>query len=92
MKSILHKYLPLLTASIILTMTSFGSATETVHPEAQTIELELLPGEYWWGGLSVDGYLMPYHERTQLKRNLYGNNAGNQASPILVSSKGRYVW
>ena len=68
------------------------SATEVTYPQSQTIELELLPGEYWWGGLSVDGYRMPYTEETELKRNLYGNNQGNQASPILISSKGRYVW
>ena len=43
-------------------------------------------------GLSVDGYRMPYGEATELRRNLYANNQGNQASPILISSKGRYVW
>jgi hypothetical protein len=41
------------------------------------------PGEYWWGGLSVDGYRMPYGEATELRRNLYANNQGNQASPDL---------
>jgi alpha-glucosidase (family GH31 glycosyl hydrolase) len=52
----------------------------------------LLPGEYWWGGLSVDGPKMPYTSKTILKRNLYGENAGNQAQPLLISSKGRYIW
>ena len=36
------------------------SADELSYQELQTIDIELLPGEYWWGGLSVDGYRMPY--------------------------------
>lgn len=92
MKSQCLKFIALV---ILLTggpLTSRGSKTGTAHPEPEPIQLELLPGEFWWGGLSVDGYLMPYDEETRLERNLYGNNAGNQASPLLVSSKGRYVW
>jgi alpha-glucosidase (family GH31 glycosyl hydrolase) len=53
---------------------------------------EFLPGEYWWGGLSVDGPIMPYSLSTVHKRNLWGENAGNQAQPLLISNKGRYVW
>ena len=69
-----------------------ASADELTYQESQTIDIKLLPGEYWWGGLSVDGYRMPYGGTTELRRNLYANNQGNQASPILISSKGRYVW
>ena len=83
-------------ALLLFSTLGFGmdseSRTEYEYAPSETVELELLPGEFWWGGLSVDGYLMPYNEQTQLERNLYANNAGNQASPILVSSKGRYVW
>ena len=68
------------------------NASELTYSQSETIELELLPGECWWGGLSVDGYRMPYGEATELRRDLYANNQGNQASPILISSKGRYVW
>ena len=67
-------------------------ASETAYPQGETIEIPLLEDEYWWGGLSVDGADMPFGEDSKLARNLYGNNRGNQASPILVSSKGRYVW
>lgn len=68
------------------------AAPETVHPKGESIRIELIPGEFWWGGLSVDGPLMPFGEETNLQRALYGNNAGNQASPILVSNEGRYIW
>ena len=65
---------------------------ETIYPEADTVNIELLPGEYWWGGFSVDGYHMPFGKESVIERNLFGDNRGNQASPILVSSQGRYVW
>lgn len=78
--------------SVFWPCVAFLSATEKNFPKGETIEIELLPGEFWWGGLSVDGYLMPFGEETELQRKLYGNNAGNQATPLLVSSKGRYVW
>lgn len=67
-------------------------ASETTYAKSETIRIELLPGEFWWGGLSVDGHLMPYSKETSLSRNLYGDNKGNQASPILLSTEGRYIW
>ncbi|MEO0414038.1 MAG: glycoside hydrolase family 31 protein [Verrucomicrobiota bacterium] len=69
-----------------------SKADETVHEKSESVTIELLPKEHWWGGLSVDGHRMPFTAETDLERNLLGNNRGNQASPILVSSKGRYVW
>jgi alpha-glucosidase (family GH31 glycosyl hydrolase) len=84
--------LTLLIAVLSMPLAVLAAAKETVYEKTQTVTIELESGEYWWGGLSVDGYRMPYDEDTELERNLYGNNAGNQASPILVSSKGRYIW
>lgn len=55
------------------------------------VEFKLEPGEFWWGGLSVDGPRMPYGE-TNLFRDLDGNDGGNQAQPLLISNHGRYVW
>jgi alpha-glucosidase len=60
--------------------------------EARTFSEPLLPDEHWYGGLSVDGHLMPYTSTSDIERNLYGNNAGNQAQPLLISDKGRYLW
>jgi len=37
-----------------------ASADELTYQESQTIDIKLLPGEYWWGGLSVDGDRMPH--------------------------------
>jgi alpha-glucosidase (family GH31 glycosyl hydrolase) len=64
------------------------AAAETTTRRA---EFKIEPGEYWWGGLSVDGRQMPYGE-TVLFRDLEGDDRGNQAQPLLISSHGRYVW
>ncbi|MBT1174183.1 alpha-galactosidase [Bifidobacterium sp. LC6] len=58
-----------------------------------------LPDEHWWGGRVADGRFMPYgtsefhcnlatwqHQPGQLPE------ASNQSAPLLVSTKGRYVW
>lgn len=56
------------------------------------LEIKLLPQEYWWGGLTRYGDRMPFHADTQYRQSLYQNLMGNQACPLLVSSRGRYVW
>ena len=56
------------------------------------VELKMLDGEFWWAGLSSKGYETPYDASTKVAHDLYGDNKGNQAQPLLLSSKGRYVW
>ena len=60
--------------------------------DAETLKLEMLPGEYWWGGLSSIGYETPYDATSVADHDLHGDNKGNQAQPLLLSNKGRYVW
>ncbi|MEX0980990.1 MAG: glycoside hydrolase family 31 protein [Bacteroidales bacterium] len=56
------------------------------------LEIVIESDEYWWGGLSSVGYEMPYDVTSVAEYDLWGNNAGNQAQPLLLSSKGRYIW
>lgn len=64
-----------------------------------TLRVELLPGERWWGGAVADGKTMPFGERPHA-RDLRVNvgfpddptDGSNQAAPLLVSNRGRYVW
>lgn len=56
------------------------------------ISIKLLPGEYWWGGLARHGDQMPFHAQSRYRQSLHRTFFGNQASPLLVSSHGRYVW
>jgi len=57
----------------------------------QKLQLTLEDGEKWWGGFTTDGKLMPFGSGP-LSRDLYGNNQGNQAQPLLISNMGRFVW
>ncbi|OCT16696.1 glycoside hydrolase [Paenibacillus pectinilyticus] len=52
--------------------------------------IKLMSGEYWWGGVINDGALMPFGN-ADYSRNLR-NLDDNQATPLLLSNKGRYVW
>jgi alpha-glucosidase (family GH31 glycosyl hydrolase) len=53
------------------------------------MDVALLPGERWWGGAVADGHEMPF--RAGFRRDLQ-DPGGNQAMPLLVSSRGRYIW
>lgn len=59
---------------------------------ADQVKLQILPGEFWWGGLSSKGHQTPYDATSEAVHDLYGDNQGNQAQPLLLSSKGRFVW
>ncbi|QGQ98782.1 glycoside hydrolase [Paenibacillus psychroresistens] len=53
-------------------------------------KIKLLADEYWWGGVVNDGSFMPYGN-TDYSRDLRDMDE-NQASPLLLSSKGRFIW
>ena len=52
--------------------------------------LDLQKGEKVWAGVINDGHLMPFSDDYSL--DLYGNNKTNQIQPVLLTSKGQYVW
>ncbi len=54
-------------------------------------EIEILDDESFWGGCVTDGRAMPFG-REAFTRDLYGDTRGNQAQPLLISDRGRYVW
>ena len=54
-------------------------------------EWKLLKGECFWGASTVDGAINPYTEDSDFSHD-YRMYAGNQTMPLLVSSKGRYIW
>jgi alpha-glucosidase (family GH31 glycosyl hydrolase) len=47
-------------------------------------------GERWYGGAVNEGHLMPFKDGYSL--DMYGNTSGNQAVPLLLSTKGRFIW
>jgi len=77
---------------IILMGLLFLFSITTFSQDADSLSIKIIKGEYWWGGLSSEGYNTPYNYETNVSHNLWGNNKGNQAQPILLSSKGRFLW
>jgi hypothetical protein len=47
-------------------------------------------GEYVWASMVMQGYMMPI--TSSYKLDFYAGNIGNQISPLLLTSKGRYFW
>ena len=47
-------------------------------------------GEKWYGGAVNEAHLMPFKDGYSL--DMYGDTRGNQAVPLLVSTKGRFIW
>ena len=63
-------------------------AQVTSGSDVQTIIIQ--DGEKWFGGAVNEGHHMPFPQGYSL--DLYGDNKGNQTVPLLLSSKGRFVW
>ncbi|MGI2295066.1 glycoside hydrolase family 31 protein [Paenibacillus sp. GXUN7292] len=55
------------------------------------LAVKLLADEYWWGGRVADGRSMPFGHALH-RVDLSSAHLGNQACPLLISSKGRFVW
>ncbi len=55
------------------------------------LKVEVQSGEYWWGAYSSKGIIMPLNENSD-HYNLRVDHGGNQATPFIVSNKGRYIW
>ncbi len=66
-----------------------AGAPEQVADKTTVIKLEA--GEVWWGGAVNEGHKMPFGSQPY-SIDLFGSSYGNQCTPLLVSTKGRYVW
>lgn len=77
--------------SIILLL-SFLQCLNGLAQNGKSLELIISPDEYWWAGISSLGHQTPFDETSVFSADLWGDNFGNQAQPLLLSSKGRYIW
>ncbi|EOR94528.1 Maltodextrin glucosidase [Arcticibacter svalbardensis MN12-7] len=57
---------------------------------AQTSVIKIKKGESWYGGLVNEAHKMPFKDGYSF--NLFANTGTNQASPLLLSTNGRYIW
>jgi len=70
----------------LLLFLSLNSYAQFHYSDSIAIE----QNEKWFGGAVNEGSAMPFPNGYHL--NLYGYIAGNQASPLLVSTTGRFIW
>jgi alpha-glucosidase (family GH31 glycosyl hydrolase) len=56
------------------------------------MKIECLRNEFWYGGLVKDGTKMPFTGDSNISVDTRINTTPNQAMPLFVSSKGRYIW
>jgi len=56
------------------------------------MKITMLEGEYWYGMAAIHGTKFPLNAQSSYAWHPTANYTGNQESPILLSSKGRYLW
>jgi len=74
---------------VVLVVLVYGSAF--AEGREQTA-LRIAQGERWWAGVISQSHLMPLQQDSSYAFDSYGNTAGNQVQPLLISNQGRYVW
>jgi len=56
------------------------------------MEITILQNEYWYGGCVKNGTKMPLSAESDMVVDTTINMTPNQATPLFVSTKGRYIW
>ncbi len=78
----------------------FAWVSRPLYAEKFISEIKPLAGEKWYGAYTAKAYcntplkdltFQPY-QANEKKKDLAIDNRGNQAAPLLLSNKGRYVW
>lgn len=55
------------------------------------LEIPLLENEKWWGGAVLDGRNSPYEDE-KFGYDQFADCKANQAAPLFISNKGRFIW
>ena len=76
----------------ILLITSCAAPDTKEDIEIYTYTVSMLENETWWPGVIAHAHLFPLTKASSYSFNFFGNTAGNQGQPLLISSKGRYIW
>lgn len=59
-------------------------------PDKKGDKIILEPDEFVWAGVIRDGHKMPISIKYEM--DFEGNNKSNQVSPLILTSKGQYIW
>src|SRR5581483_8497290 len=71
---------------------SAAAALLILPAAAHDLDLPILPDEHWWTGVIADAHLMPFTADSKYQFDFYGDTAGNQGQPLLISDHGRFIW
>ncbi len=64
--------------------------SSNAQEKPQITKISLLEGEKVWAGVINNGSLMPFSDDYSM--DFYGINKNNQTQPLILTSKGRFVW
>lgn len=74
-------------------VSAFFAMIASTPAYAESLSLDVQGGESWYGGFTSCGSSMPCTAETKgFSRDLRKSNYNNQAAPLLLSDKGRWVW
>ncbi len=80
-----------LVAAALLTLLGACGARQEGPAAELTLTVEV--DERWWAGVISQSHRMPLGFSSEpFEIDLFGNTAGNQVQPLLVSTSGRYTW
>ena len=84
----------LIVMSVALAIPQGGESSCSVdnRQAGETKVVSILPGERWWGGTVAQGWRMPLDATSDYEKDLRVESDGNQAAPLLLSTKGRWIW
>jgi alpha-glucosidase (family GH31 glycosyl hydrolase) len=79
--------------SLLMCLTMACNRMETSDVSANYhLEINLEQDETWWVGVISQAHLFPLTAASEYQFDFFGNTAGNQGQPLLLSNKGRYIW
>ena len=68
----------------------FFILASSLSAQSDVVEIKLEPNEKVWVGVINDGCQMPL--KVGYKADFMANNYGNQVQPLILTSKGQYLW
>ncbi|HUX97375.1 MAG TPA: glycoside hydrolase family 31 protein [Bacteroidales bacterium] len=75
---------------IIITQVIFLSCKQNKIDSSKK-EISVLEDEKWWGGAVLDGRNSPLND-PEFSYDQFADCKANQAAPLFISNKGRYIW
>lgn len=83
----------LLNILIVISLSFLGIVTSCKQSKVADSkkDITILENEKWWGGAVLDGRNMPFKE-VKFVYNQDANCKTNQAQPLFISNKGRFIW